>query len=70
MRRIRYAVATSLDGYIAWPQGEADWIYNEPEIDFGELFSQFDTALIGRRTLVKTQTTHKTGIVSLNYAIA
>lgn len=26
MRRIRYRVATSLDGYIAGPNGEADWI--------------------------------------------
>jgi dihydrofolate reductase len=50
MRRIRYAVAASLDGYIAGPNGEYDWIVKDPEIDFGELFSQFDTALIGRRT--------------------
>jgi dihydrofolate reductase len=50
MRRIRYQVATSLDGYIAGPNGEADWIVTDPEIDFGELFSQFDTALMGRRT--------------------
>lgn len=26
MRKIRYAVAMSLDGFIAGPQGEADWI--------------------------------------------
>ncbi len=26
MRRIRYLVATSLDGYIAGPKGEAAWI--------------------------------------------
>ena len=50
MRRIRYAVAMSLDGYIADPQGEADWIIMDPEIDFGALFEQFDTFLIGRRT--------------------
>ncbi len=50
MRRIRYAVAASLDGYIAGPNGEADWIVANPEIDFGELFSQFHTALMGRRT--------------------
>jgi dihydrofolate reductase len=50
MRRIRYAVAASLDGYIAGPQGEADWIIMDPEIDFRELFEQFDTFLIGRRT--------------------
>jgi dihydrofolate reductase len=50
MRRIRYAVAASLDGFIAGPQGEADWIVRDPEIDFRELFEQFDTFLIGRRT--------------------
>lgn len=50
MRRIRYAVAMSLDGYIAGPKGEADWIVMDPEIDFGALFKEFDTALVGRRT--------------------
>ena len=51
VRRIRYAVAMSLDGYIAGPNGEYDWIIMDPEIDFGELLSSFDTVLLGRRTL-------------------
>jgi dihydrofolate reductase len=50
VRRIRYQVATSLDGYIAGPKGEADWIIMDPDIDFRAHFAQFDTALIGRRT--------------------
>jgi dihydrofolate reductase len=50
MRRIRYAVAASLDGYIAGPNGEADWIIMDPEIDFNSYFEQFDTVLLGRRT--------------------
>lgn len=50
MRRVRYSVAMSLDGYIAGPKGEADWIIMDPEIDFRALFEQFDTFLIGRRT--------------------
>ena len=50
MRRIRYVVAMSLDGYIAGPNGEADWIIMDPDIDFLALFDQFDTFLMGRRT--------------------
>ncbi len=50
MRRIRYSVAASLDGYIAGPKGEADWIIMDPDIDFRALFEQFDTFLVGRRT--------------------
>jgi dihydrofolate reductase len=51
MRRVSYVVAMSLDGYIAGPNGEADWIITDPEIDFRALFEQFDTFLMGRRTL-------------------
>ncbi len=50
MRRVRYVGAMSLDGYIAGPKGEADWIIMDPQIDFGALFNEFDTAVIGRRT--------------------
>ncbi len=40
----------SLDGYIAGPKGEADWILMDPEIDFKEMLGRFDTVLIGRGT--------------------
>lgn len=50
MRRVRYQVAMSLDGYIAGPKGEADWIPMDPDIDFTALFSEFDTLVMGRRT--------------------
>src|SRR3954447_1651148 len=50
MRQVRYGVAMSLDGYIAGPNGEADWIIMDPDIDFGALFKEFDTILVGRRT--------------------
>jgi dihydrofolate reductase len=53
MRRIRYSVATSLDGYIAGPNGEYDWI----ELDasgsaeyFKAFYAQFDTAIMGRKS--------------------
>ena len=50
MRRVRYSVAVSLDGFIAGPKGEADWIVMDPEFDFNTLYDQFDAVLIGRRT--------------------
>jgi dihydrofolate reductase len=40
----------SLDGYIAGPNGEADWIVMDPEMNFEDLWAQFDTLLMGRRT--------------------
>ena len=50
MRRVRYQVAMSLDGYIAGPGGESDWIVMDPEIDFDALTRGFDTLLMGRKT--------------------
>ena len=54
MRRIRYCCAVSLDGYIAGPSGEFDWIATDPEMDFGALSEQFDTYLLGRKTFEAT----------------
>lgn len=49
-RRLRYQVATSLDGFIAGPNGEYDWIVMDPAIDFAALYREFDTAVMGRKT--------------------
>jgi dihydrofolate reductase len=40
----------SLDGFIAGPNNEYDWIIMDPSFDFAALFKQFDTLLMGRRT--------------------
>ena len=50
MRRLRYQVATSLDGYIAGPDGQFDWLVMDPDIDFTALYAQFDTVVMGRKT--------------------
>ncbi|MGH7961355.1 MAG: dihydrofolate reductase family protein [Candidatus Binatia bacterium] len=55
MRRVRYSEAMSLDGYIAGPKGESDWIVMDPDIDFGALMGAFDTVLLGRKTYEATR---------------
>ncbi len=40
----------SLDGYIAGPKGEYDWIIADPEMDFAARIAEFDTLLVGRKT--------------------
>jgi dihydrofolate reductase len=48
MRRVRYSVAGSLDGFIATPDGGYDWIPSDPTIDFEAFLANIDTILMGR----------------------
>lgn len=50
MRRVLYRVAASLDGFIAGPGGEIDWIVPDPSVDFASFYATIDTVLLGRRT--------------------
>jgi dihydrofolate reductase len=50
MRRLRYSVAGSLDGFIADPNGGYDWIVMDEAIDFASIFNEFDTFVMGRKT--------------------
>lgn len=50
MRLVRYNVAASLDGYVAGPQGNFDWIPDDPTVDFAGLFAKVDTVLLGRKS--------------------
>src|ERR1700735_383307 len=71
MRRICFHAAISLDGYIAGPNGEFDWIVHDPEIDFDAIFSRFDTLLAGRRTfelMVKQGNTVMPGIKTIVFS--
>ena len=49
-KRLRYQVAMSLDGFIAGPKGEYDWIVMDPSVDFDALYKEFDTVVMGRKT--------------------
>jgi dihydrofolate reductase len=50
MRQLRYSVAASLDGFIAGPNGEYDWIPMDPDIDFAALYATFGAVVMGRRS--------------------
>ena len=50
MRRLRYSVAATLDGFIADPDGGYDWIIMDEAIDFAAMFEEFDTFVMGRKT--------------------
>jgi dihydrofolate reductase len=50
MRKIVAGFASSLDGYIAGPHGEYDWILIDKEIDFAAHMARFDTYLFGRKS--------------------
>lgn len=50
VRQLRYSVAASLDGYIAGPNGEFDWIVIDPEIDFAAIYAGFSALVMGRHS--------------------
>jgi dihydrofolate reductase len=55
MRRVLYRIAASVDGYIAGPRGEVDWIVHDPAVDFAKVYESVDTVLLGRRTYELTR---------------
>lgn len=50
MRKLALFVATSLDGYIARPDGGIDWLFTDQSYGYPEFFAGVDTVLMGRRT--------------------
>lgn len=50
MRKLILYIASSLDGYIAGPENELDWLVTEGDYGYDEFFDSIDTVLSGRIT--------------------
>jgi dihydrofolate reductase len=48
VRQLRYSVAASLDGYIAGPDGDFDWIPIDPDVDFPAMYAAVSGLVMGR----------------------
>ena len=61
MRKLKLYIATILDGYIAGPKGEIDWLNAGRDLDYGykKFYASIDTTLMGNSTYQLTQTVPK-----------
>jgi dihydrofolate reductase len=50
MRRVRYGVGMSLDGFIADDRDRTSWMRGDPGYDSKPFFASIDTVLVGRRS--------------------
>lgn len=50
MRPLVCFIATSLDGYIAGPNGEIDWLFTDQDYGYTQLYATVDTVVMGRKT--------------------
>ena len=58
MRKLKLYIATSLDGYIAGPDGELEWLEAGGGLDYGydDFYESIDTTLMGNATYQVTLT--------------
>jgi dihydrofolate reductase len=52
MRKIVLSLGISLDGYIARPNGEIDFLFMPKDYPRAESLARIDTAIMGRKTLI------------------
>ena len=61
MRKLKLFIATTLDGYIAGPNGEIDWLEAGSDLDYGykDFYTSIDRTLMGNSTYKLTLTVPK-----------
>ena len=50
MKKVVLNIATSLDGFIAGPNGEIDWLFTDGDYGLSDFFKTIDSTLIGNKT--------------------
>ncbi|RAJ94441.1 dihydrofolate reductase [Larkinella arboricola] len=55
MRKVKLFIATSLDSYIAGPNGEIDWLFADGDFGYSAFIQTVDTTLMGNETYKLTQ---------------
>jgi dihydrofolate reductase len=50
MRKILLYIATSIDGYIAKPNGDVDWLFHDDNYGYTEFSKTVDTTIMGYKT--------------------
>lgn len=50
MTQIKLFIATSLDGYIADPEGQVNWLFTDSDYGYTPFFESIEILVMGRRT--------------------
>lgn len=56
MSKVVLFIATSLDGYIANPDGTVDWLFHDADYGYTEFMASVDAVVMGRKTWEKAGT--------------
>jgi dihydrofolate reductase len=56
MSKIILFIATSLDGYIASPDGTVDWLFQDSDYGYTEFMASVDAVMMGRKTWEQAKT--------------